>query len=330
MHHIIDSGHTSFLSHAAHVLFDLIGKYHAHHTHNFANIASKKRTYFHIWDQISIFSTLHTIMHQTAIMTAHTFQDSDIATRSNMVFDRLWLEPNSCTISPLTGGATASCTSCLISSPYTQQRVEEDCYTMPIAAPVSFCTSKESDASTAPTKSITGRFTDIKDKYYVDPHVLGTGIHGSVRKCINHTTGQQYAVKTIYKNDPEVKAGGLVHEIKLLEEMKHPNIVQLEDVYEDEEYLHLVTNLCEGGELFDKIIKKSSSNNDVPCFSEDKAAKVIYQLLTTISYMHKRNAAHRDIKPENILFDTNDKDSAIKIIDFGLARKYYGSSTKKV
>lgn len=242
-----------------------------------------------------------------------------------MVFDELWLDPSSCGISPSTDGATASCTSRLVSPPYTQQRVEEDCYTMPIAAPVSFCTSEESDASAAPTKSITGRFRDIEDKYYVDPHVLGTGIHGSVRKCINHTTGQQCAVKTICKNDPAVKAGGLVREITLLQEMKHHNIVQLEDVYEDAEYLHLVTNLCKGGELFDKILEKSSSNNGVPCFSEDEAARVIHQILTAVSYMHKRGVAHRDIKPENILFDTKDEDSPIKIIDFGLARKHYGS-----
>lgn len=49
------------------------------------------------------------------------------------------------------------------------------------------------------------------------------------------------------------------------------------------------------------------------------------QILTAVSYMHKRGVVHRDLKPENILFDSKDEDSPIKIIDFGLARKHYSS-----
>ncbi|KAL7517589.1 hypothetical protein ACHAWX_002503, partial [Stephanocyclus meneghinianus] len=80
------------------------------------------------------------------------------------------------------------------------------------------------------------------------------------------------------------------------------------------------SDLCSGGELFDKIVEKSSAGQG--CFSEQEAARMIYQILSAVSYMHKHNIVHRDIKPENILLETAEADSPIKIIDFGLARKH--------
>lgn len=195
---------------------------------------------------------------------------------------------------------------------------------MPALAPVSPCSSERTSASGA-TISITGKMSSIENKYQVDARVLGTGHNGSVRECIDRRSGQRFAVKSICKRDPAVKLGGLTREIKLLREMRHGNIIQLQDVCEDADYVHIITDLCEGGELFDKIIgKKSNCNNRRPCFAEDEAARIIYQILAAVSYMHDRGVAHRDLKPENIVFDTNNEDSPIKIIDFGLARKYLG------
>lgn len=207
--------------------------------------------------------------------------------------------------------------------------VVADCYNnMPIAKTISPCTSEESSASstTASTvvRSITGKYSDIEDRYKVDPRVLGTGHYGSVRECVDRITGQRYAVKSIRKSDPGLKPAGLDREITLLQEMRHRNIIKLVDIHEDEEYVHLVTDLCKGGELFDKIVDKSSADNGATCFTEAEAARILHQILTAVSYMHKHDVAHRDIKPENVLFETTDEDSKIKIIDFGLAREHFG------
>ena len=220
-------------------------------------------------------------------------------------------------------------TSRVVSAPYDEHRAD-DCCTSPLpnAVPVSPSPSDSSHASSAAVDSITGALSNIEYKYHVDPRVLGSGHHGSVRECIDRTTGQRYAVKSIRKDDPNVKRAGLSREITLLREMKHRNIVQLVDVYEDAEYLHLVTDLCSGGELFDKIVEKSSTDNGVPCFTEEEAARIMYQILTAVSYLHNHDIAHRDIKPENILFESTDDNSPIKIIDFGLARKHFGGATR--
>lgn len=229
-------------------------------------------------------------------MISHNMQESIISTHPTIVFDELFDGP-----------------------------VTNDCYAVPIASPVSVCTSEESSCiAAAETMSITGKYSDIEIKYFVDPRVLGQGYHGSVRECIDRATGQRFAVKSIRKNDSAVNMGSLAREIMLLQKMKHHSTVQLVDVYEDTEYLHIITDLCEGGELFDKIIEKSSiSESKDACFSESEAAKVMYQILTAVSYMHRNDIVHRDIKPENILFESKDKDSPIKVIDFGLSRQYF-------
>jgi len=240
-----------------------------------------------------------------------------------MAFDEVFFEfiPAN---SPTMNNTNTKCTAHLVSQPYDQRPTMAKCYGMPIATTVSPCTSEVSDTSAA-TMSITGGFIDIEQKYHVDARVLGTGHHGSVRECTDRTTGQRYAVKSICKSGPAVKRSGLAREIMLLQEMKHHSIVQLIDVFEDADYVHLVTDLYEGGELFDKITEKTSIDNGTPCFSEEEAAKTIHQILKAVSYMHQKGIVHRDIKPENILFESKNEDSPVKIIDFGLSRKHSGS-----
>eukprot|EP00585_Thalassiosira_rotula_P012689 CAMPEP_0196130836 /NCGR_PEP_ID=MMETSP0910-20130528/1071_1 /TAXON_ID=49265 /ORGANISM="Thalassiosira rotula, Strain GSO102" /LENGTH=396 /DNA_ID=CAMNT_0041390217 /DNA_START=228 /DNA_END=1418 /DNA_ORIENTATION=- len=242
-------------------------------------------------------------------MTVHIIQPCDVAAKSDMNFDEIF--PDS---SPVEN-AEVKLASSVRSAAYIGENSE-----IPTAATPPF-------SSVATAISITGEFSNIDDEYHIDPRILGTGHHGTVRECIDRTTGERFAVKSIHKSEPSVKPRSLAREIKLLQEMEHSSIVQLVDVYEDADYMHIITDLCEGGELFDKIVERASSGNeDGPaCFAEDEAARLLHQILISVSYMHKHGIVHRDIKPENILFDTKDEDSSIKIIDFGLARKYAGN-----
>lgn len=111
----------------------------------------------------------------------------------------------------------------------------------------------------------------------------------------------------------------LKREIEILRTVDHPNIIRLVDVFEDEKYLHLVQELCTGGELFERIIKKTQSREGH--YSEADAARIIRKILSAIEYCHTvHNICHRDLKPENFLFLTHDEDAELKIIDFGLSR----------
>ncbi|KAL3937040.1 MAG: hypothetical protein SGBAC_007766 [Bacillariaceae sp.] len=110
-----------------------------------------------------------------------------------------------------------------------------------------------------------------------------------------------------------------MREIQILKEVKHPNIIALIDVFEDAKYLHLVTELCTGGELFDRIIAKTQSAEGH--FSEHDASQLVRDILDAIAYCHDvKGIVHRDLKPENFLFLKEAEDAPIKIIDFGLSR----------
>ena len=104
-----------------------------------------------------------------------------------------------------------------------------------------------------------------------------------------------------------------MQEIKILQKLDHPNVLKLYEYFIDDENIYLITEMCRGGELFDKIIEKEF-------FEEKEAAKLFRQILLSLNYIHSQGIAHRDIKPENFLFESKDDDSSLKIIDFGLSK----------
>lgn len=104
--------------------------------------------------------------------------------------------------------------------------------------------------------------------------------------------------------------------IKFLKNLKdHPHILKVYEYYQDKNDFYIISELCSGGELFERIVKAGS-------FSEKKASKVLNQILQAIKYVHNHKIIHRDLKPENILYESDDEDSPLKIIDFGTSVIY--------
>ena len=126
-------------------------------------------------------------------------------------------------------------------------------------------------------------------------------------------------MKTIRKDqveDPNV----LRNEIDLLRAVKHPHIIDLVDVYEDWETIHIVTELCTGGELYDRVLEKAESEEKH--FGEEDAARIIRDILDAIAYCHDVvKIVHRDLKPENFLLKDESENADVKIIDFGLSKR---------
>jgi calcium-dependent protein kinase len=163
---------------------------------------------------------------------------------------------------------------------------------------------------------ITGEdFSNVRNKYHIDENQLGRGTFGVVRKCVNRETRECYAIKSIRKNKGTTNMF-LRREVTALKDLDHPNIIKLIEVVEDDHYVHFITELCTGGELYDRI--KSQTPRQEIC-SEKESAELIRCVLDAVRYCHEKNIVHRDLKLENLLFKTTEKDSPIKIIDFGLA-----------
>ena len=103
------------------------------------------------------------------------------------------------------------------------------------------------------------------------------------------------------------------NEWNVLKKLDHPSIVRLIDIYRDKQNFYLVTEFCEGCELFDEVCKRDY-------FSEKDAANILQQILKAINYCHNKNVCHRDIKAENVIIEGDDLQ--VKLIDFGLACKF--------
>ncbi|KAI9556997.1 hypothetical protein GHT06_016791 [Daphnia sinensis] len=153
----------------------------------------------------------------------------------------------------------------------------------------------------------------LEDRYELKD-LLGTGAFSQVRLAESKTeAGKLYAVKIIDKTALKGKEDSLENEIKVLRRLKHPNIVQLLETYEDKSKVYLVMELVTGGELFDRIVEKGS-------YTEKDAADLMRQVLEAVDYMHEQGVVHRDLKPENLLYYCPDEDSKIMISDFGLSK----------
>jgi len=150
-------------------------------------------------------------------------------------------------------------------------------------------------------------------KVYSIGSKLGTGGFAVVRKCKRRADGEVFALKVINKKnldkgDLEI----LETEVAIMRQVTHDNIIRMHDVFDSRSKMCLVLDLMEGGELFDRIIEKGH-------FSERDAANAFVQMVDALGYLHDKHIVHRDLKPENLLFEKKSNDSAIKLIDFGLA-----------
>jgi calcium/calmodulin-dependent protein kinase I len=168
-------------------------------------------------------------------------------------------------------------------------------------------------ASTGKGKSKNVNAFQVK---YHEGEELGTGAFSVVKRCTRFHDNWTGAVKVIRKEDiptPEEELS-LKTEISILGSLDHEHIIKLEDSFDEKDSLYIVTELVEGGELFDRIVRKSF-------YSEKDARDLIRVFLTTIAHVHSKGIVHRDLKPENLLLVKEDDDSDIKIADFGLAKR---------
>lgn len=172
-----------------------------------------------------------------------------------------------------------------------------------------------------------GETSSLSDEYEVRD-VLGRGGFSIVRRGKNRRTNEVVAIKTLRRlwaekkennksNSALISESLLTNELlvmrKIVEDVSpHPNVIHLYDVCEDSFGVHLILELCSGGELFDRIVRQ-------PRYNEAGAAAVVRQIAKGLEALHGANIVHRDLKPENCLFLNKDDNSPLKIMDFGLS-----------
>eukprot|EP01065_Artemidia_motanka_P041812 TRINITY_DN5474_c0_g1_i2.p1 TRINITY_DN5474_c0_g1~~TRINITY_DN5474_c0_g1_i2.p1 ORF type:complete len:569 (+),score=226.77 TRINITY_DN5474_c0_g1_i2:50-1708(+) len=159
--------------------------------------------------------------------------------------------------------------------------------------------------------------THFRSHYKVGP-ILGKGGYSTVHACVKQETKEECAVKVIDKQKLSRNAlKSLTEEIRIMQQLTHPRLIRLHDVYDHGSTMYLVMEKVEGGELFDEIVRLQR-------YAEDVAAEIMFNFLDGLGYMHQRGYVHRDIKPENILLlrkpqYPTDICKELKIADFGFS-----------
>nr|XP_033336830.1 calcium/calmodulin-dependent protein kinase type II alpha chain isoform X26 [Megalopta genalis] len=161
--------------------------------------------------------------------------------------------------------------------------------------------------------------TRFSDNYDLKEE-LGKGAFSVVRRCVQKSTGHEFAAKII--NTKKLTARDfqkLEREARICRKLQHQNIVRLHDSIQEENCHYLVFDLVTGGELFEDIVAREF-------YSEADASHCIQQILESVHHCHHNGVVHRDLKPENLLLASKAKGAAVKLADFGLAIEVQGDA----
>ncbi|KAK1934273.1 Serine/threonine-protein kinase DCLK3 [Phytophthora citrophthora] len=182
--------------------------------------------------------------------------------------------------------------------------------TIPVSAVPEILSPTASPAPKVTFRKGEKSFLDFHQHYAITRH-LGEGSYSTVKQVTHRKKGGFYACKIVDKLSlSDVDRAALSHEVRVLSSVSHVNIMRLYEVIEDDAKCYLVTELAEGGDLFDRIVKQGK-------FPEREAQKVTAALVEALHYCHTNSVIHRDVKPENVLLSGDD----VKLCDFGFARQ---------
>ncbi|KAM3129709.1 hypothetical protein pb186bvf_018222 [Paramecium bursaria] len=141
---------------------------------------------------------------------------------------------------------------------------------------------------------------------------LGTGSFGRVRLSKQKSTNKFVALKILKKSEilRLKQVDHIISEFNILQQIKHPFLIEMQGYCQDEYYLYFVLEYVQGGELFTYLRNAGTVQNDEAQFYAS-------QVVLMFEYLHSKNIVYRDLKPENLLVQS---DGYLKLTDFGFAK----------
>ncbi|OMJ68149.1 hypothetical protein SteCoe_34487 [Stentor coeruleus] len=175
--------------------------------------------------------------------------------------------------------------------------------------------NKSGDFSINKRDMIRIKITNIREDYSIGDKI-GNEKFAVLHKCKNKQTGSRCIAKIFSVAGVEPKVlEAFIKEAELLREADHPNIIKVLDIYKDSVNAYIITEHCKGGELLERI--KEEGN-----LSENKVASYMKQIISAVAYLHSKKIIHRDLRLENLMFLSKDKDSCLKITEFGSCKHF--------
>jgi len=152
----------------------------------------------------------------------------------------------------------------------------------------------------------------IEDRYFLQKVKLGQGSFGTVWRAVDKHNDRVVAIKQLDKAGMpkrQVTRKDIEREVELMKAVKHENITQLFDTFEDDQSIFIALEYCDGGDFGDKVKERGMS------LREEEAADWMAQICAAIAALHTKGICHRDIKPDNFMVAV----TTLKLSDFGLA-----------
>ncbi|GAB1600033.1 myosin light chain kinase, smooth muscle-like [Argonauta hians] len=162
----------------------------------------------------------------------------------------------------------------------------------------------------------------VTDNYEISDVLLGRGKFGEVKVCTERDSGREFAAKFVSIRGMQSRKE-IRNEVDIMKSLRHPRLLQMYDAYERRDKFCLILELVSGGELFERVINEDFYLTERACVA------FLRQICEGVEFIHSKNILHLDMKPENILCMTR-SGNRIKIIDFGLARRFDPSADMRV
>lgn len=166
-------------------------------------------------------------------------------------------------------------------------------------------------------KTVNKNESNVHKDFIISEDIIGQGAFANVKKAIERSTGESFAVKIISRkkdifNTSDKFLTQIYRELTILKKLNHQNVISLKSFYEERDFFYFIIELVPNGDLMKYVMDHGS-------VSEDDSRQITEQVLNGISYFHSLGISHRDLKPENILI-VSFNPIMIKISDFGLAK----------
>uniref|UniRef100_A0A8C3Y2H3 non-specific serine/threonine protein kinase n=1 Tax=Catharus ustulatus TaxID=91951 RepID=A0A8C3Y2H3_CATUS len=149
---------------------------------------------------------------------------------------------------------------------------------------------------------------DNFDSHYSEVAELGRGRFSVVKKC--DQKGTKRAVATKFVNKKLMKRDQVTHELGVMQNLQHPQLIGLLDTFETSTNYILVLEMADQGRLLDYVVRWGN-------LTEGKIRLYLGEILEAVQYLHNCRIVHLDLKPENILVDQSSTKPTIKLADFG-------------
>lgn len=157
--------------------------------------------------------------------------------------------------------------------------------------------------------------------FYKVQGIIGKGKFSIVRMALHLATKTEVAIKVLFKEKMTLEQQEFAkNEIAIMNLCQHPNIIQIYDVFENEDYLYIVMEKLNGGDLLDYFLNKKRK------LDENRVKTIFHSLCRALFYIHSLGIIHRDIKLNNIVLINGLEDSDVKIVDFGFSKIFTPNS----